>query len=125
MSKLLSKLALCWHYLSNDIDEVMIYVDPSKITDAERIFLRYRARQVWKQNVEHRFIYDGFAIRPTDSEPDRIELIYLLESEKFDKLVNDLYENNIAGVSRHNKVFRRRYAFGKKFVDSVQTFFYY
>jgi hypothetical protein len=101
-------------FLFGSLDQLMINVFPEKVDKAEAIFQTYAAKQISKKNVSHYAEPFCSVIELDSEEPDKVMLIYLVESKDRPSLFEELVRNDIAGYSRHNPVFSRPYSLGRR-----------
>lgn len=102
-------------FLFGNFDQVMITISPEKVEKAEEIFGKYDSKQILKRSVSHCAIPFGFVMDLDSEESNKVNLMYLVNKKDYRNLYKDLYENDIAGNSRHNPVLSRPYSFRRRF----------
>ncbi|MDD5191917.1 MAG: hypothetical protein PHH54_04430 [Candidatus Nanoarchaeia archaeon] len=99
--------------LFGNSEEVMVVIYPERVEKAEEIFAKYNGKRIDKTGVSHNIFPGGVTleIETKESEkPDKIRMVYLINKNHFESLFHDFYEEDIAGMHRHNKILHKPYS---------------
>jgi hypothetical protein len=112
-------------YLFGNLDEVFVTIEPEKADAAEQIFEKYSARKILREDVERSHEGPVKILELGSEHPNKTLLVYLLDRSSFSSVFDELYEADIAGNSRHNKVFSRPYSIRRKAEKKIEEIVLY